>query len=362
MPLGGVVTGLLFADFDFQNDNNQIVPGQNGPFSLPANATATLDANAIDFSITVDDDDEEFDDGFQDDPAGVALNQTLVNAISTTDANGNTVNVAAGQVLEVEFTLRATTPGGDIIDLLFVAAGPGENQGDLFFVVSTAPIPPGVTLDIAFLNDGGGTPYEDIICFVDGAMIATPTGPRLVEGLEVGDIVSLFDGGSAPIKWIGRRKVSNREQTLSPSLRPVRIKADAFGPDLPHADLSVSQQHRIMIEKRQAEMMFGSTEVLVPAVALINDHSVQIDAQAGQVTYHHIMFDAHEVITANGLPTESFYPGASALRALDAAALTEFKTLFPEIAANGFDDSARPLLKKFEAKALLGHSDGPAEV
>lgn len=357
MPLGGVVTGLLFSDFSFQNDNGQLNPGQNGPFSLPANATATLDSNAQNFSINVQDDDEEFDDGFQDDPGGVALNQILLNDIATTNANGDPVNVAAGQVLEVEFTLRATTPGGDIIDLLFVAAGPGENQGDLFFVVSTAPVPPGVTLDIAFLNDGGGTPYEEIICFATDTLITTPAGPRLVQDFEVGDMVSLFDGGAAPVKWIGRRKVNQREQALAPALRPVRIKAGTFGANLPFTDLTVSQQHRIMIERRQAEMMFGTPEVLASAISLINDHSVQIDNQAGDIEYHHIMLEKHEIIFANGLPTESFYPGTSALRSLDAPTLNEFRTLFPEIAAGGVSGSARPLLKRFEAEVLVRHSE-----
>ncbi len=353
MPLGGVVTGLLFADFNFQNDNGQLVPGQNGPFTLPANATATLDANAVSFSITVTDDDEEFDDGFQDDPAGVALNQILAQSISTTDANGNTVNVAAGQVLEVEFTLRATTPDGDIIDLLFVAAGPGENQGDLFFVVSTAPIPPGVTLDIAFLNDGGGTPYADIICFVTGVLLDTPCGPKAVEDLCVGDEVSLFEGGAAPIAWIGHRKVTAQEQAASPALKPVMIKAKALGEDSPSADVWVSQQHRILMKGPMAEVMFGSDEVLVPAHTLCNDTSVLVDHGYGDVDYFHIMFDRHQIVIANGLPTESFYPGPAALRAMDEKTLEEFRMLFPEIAEKGFDDSARPMLRAFETKALL---------
>lgn len=352
MPLGGIVTGVLFADFNFQNDNGQLVPGQNGPFTLPANATATLNANAVEFPINVSDDDEEFDDGFQDDPVNVALNQILVEDINVTDTNGNPVTVAAGQVLEVEFTLRATAPNGDIIDLLFVAAGPGENQGDLFFVVSTAPIPLGVTLDIAFLNDGGGTPYADIICFVSGAMIDTPEGPAPVESLGVGDPVTLLDGGVATITWVGKRRVSAAERVLHRNLKPVKIRANAFGPGKPAADLWVSQQHRVLLDG--AEILFGADEVLVPIVSLCNDQSIRIDDVQGDVDYHHIMFDRHQIILSNGLPTESFYPGATALQALDAPTLAEFKTLFPELAARGFEESARPLLKNYEAKALHG--------
>ncbi|MEL6452767.1 MAG: hypothetical protein AAFQ19_16060 [Pseudomonadota bacterium] len=106
----------MFADFDFVNDNGQLTPGQNGPFSLPGNAQGTLDAGATTIDINVLDDDMEFDDGFQDDPNGTPLNQILRDDIDTVDADGNTVFVGAGAVLEVEFTLTATPVGGGATD------------------------------------------------------------------------------------------------------------------------------------------------------------------------------------------------------------------------------------------------------
>ena len=55
--------------------------------------------------------------------------------VNSTDAAGNTILLEGGDVLEVEFTLRATPVGGGApIDMLFVAVGPGENQGDLQLV------------------------------------------------------------------------------------------------------------------------------------------------------------------------------------------------------------------------------------
>ncbi|MEL7262678.1 MAG: hypothetical protein AAGK69_14940 [Pseudomonadota bacterium] len=112
MPNGGSITGFLFQDFTFINDNGLLNPSQNGPFSLPDNAQATLAAAASTIDINVDDDDMEFDDGFQDDPSGTPLNQILRDDIETTNAEGDPVEVDAGAVLEVEFTLTATPVGG----------------------------------------------------------------------------------------------------------------------------------------------------------------------------------------------------------------------------------------------------------
>ena len=97
MPNGGFVTGVLFSDLIISNDPDGIFdPGQNGPLpTLPADLTLMLDPDAVTHTINVDDDDMEFDDGFQDDPANVALNQTLIDTFTATNAAGDTIVVAS---------------------------------------------------------------------------------------------------------------------------------------------------------------------------------------------------------------------------------------------------------------------------
>ena len=99
--------------------------------------------------------------------------------------------------------------------------------------------------------------------------------------------------------------------------------------------------------------MFGEAEVLAPAHTLCNESSITVDHSGVPVVYHHILFDRHQIIMANGLPTESFFPGASAMNALDQAAQAEIEALFPDLPQEGFEASARPVLKAYEARALV---------
>lgn len=353
MANGGFIAGFLFTDFTFANDNGLINANQNGPFTLPAGATGTLDAGASAVKIDVTDDDMLFDDGFQDFPGGTALNQTLTNGISFTDTNGVTQTFAAGQILEVEFSITATpVGGGDPITLLFTAIGPGENNGDLFFVTSTSPIIPGVTYNLTNSVDGGGTPYDALVCFASGTLIDTPRGSIAVENLSAGDDVTLADGNTARISWAGARTVSEAELTFYPQLLPICISANALGDGLPKRDLYVSRQHRIVISGTRADLIFGQPEVLAPAHAFVNDTTIRPTDMTGPVTYHHFMFDEHQIVVAEGLKTESFFPGDDALSALSDAAREEISHLFPEI-ETAFPRTAYPVARPFEVSAYL---------
>lgn len=328
MPNGGSITGYLFADFSFVNDNGQLTPGQNGPFSLPSNAQGTLANGATTIDINVLDDDMEFDDGFQDDPNGTPLNQILRDDIDTTDASGDAVTVVAGAVLEVEFTLTATPVGGGAsIDLLFVAAGPGENQGDLTLVVSTAPLDPGTTYDISFKNDGGGTPYGELVCFARGTLIRTPRGDIPVEELRVGDRVVTLDHGAQPIVWMSSRAI------LFPTIEdaPIEIRKDAFGPDRPFADTRVSPRHCLLRQDPSYRLLFDTSEVLMAARDCVDGADVTRIAGSKAIEYHHFMCEGHEIIWANGLPSESFFPGKVARRSLDPIARANLVALHPSL-------------------------------
>ncbi len=353
MANGGFIAGYLFTDFTFANDNGLINVNQNGPFTLPAGATGTLDAAATAVKIDVTDDDMLFDDGFQDAPGGTALNQTLTNSVTFTDTNGVTQTFNAGQVLEVEFSITATpVGGGDPIVLLFSAIGASENNTDLFFVTSTSPIMPGVTYDLTNSVDGGGTPYDALVCFASGTLIDTPGGSVAVEDLVAGDDVTLGDGSTARISWAGARTVSEAELALFPQLRPVCVSANALGDGLPKRDLYVSRQHRIVISGARADLIFGQPEVLAPAHAFVNDTTIRPTDMTGSVTYHHFMFDRHQIVIAEGLKTESFFPGDDALSALSDAAREEILHLFPEI-ETAFPRTARPVARAFEVSAYL---------
>lgn len=189
------------------------------------------------------------------------------------------------------------------------------------------------------------------VCFVNGTHICTPSGEVAVEDLQAGDLVVTRDNGTQKIVWIGVRKLG--ESIVNKRL-PVRISAGAFGRGLPVRDLLVSPQHRIMISDWRAELLFGASEVLIAAKHLINDSTVRIETGLEDFTYHHILFEKHETVFSEGLPTESFHPGDMAMAALGEESRAELLSLFPELVDCALGD--RPLshltLKGFEAKAL----------
>jgi len=164
-------------------------------------------------------------------------------------------------------------------------------------------------------------------CFVAGTLIETATGPRPVETLIAGDLVATRDRGLRPLCWAGGRVVSGLGRHA-----PVRFDTGILGNDRP---LLVSPQHRVLIEGWQAELLFGEAEVLASAVHLVNGTSVcQVPVRS--VSYHHILFDRHEIVLSNGAPTESFFPGETILDE-DAALRAEILHLFPEL-----DGAGRP--------------------
>ncbi len=191
-------------------------------------------------------------------------------------------------------------------------------QGRLLVFVGTVP-PPDQDLWVVRISRPLRSPRESgqeggMICFTPGTHLATPDGPRLIETLRPGDLVSTRDNGPQPILWCGHRRMSGARLYALPQLRPIRIRSDAFGIGQPDRALIVSPRHRMLVRGRAAEALFGTDEVLVAAEDLLDDRSVLIDHQMREVTYVHVMLEHHQIVWANGLLTESFHPAADLAR------------------------------------------------
>lgn len=148
-------------------------------------------------------------------------------------------------------------------------------------------------------------------CFVTGSLIDTPQGARAIEDLRPGDLVQTKDHGPQPVRWIGHTALSALDLLLSPRLRPIRIRADAAGAGLPHQDLLVSPQHRILAKR-------GPREVLVAAKYLLAQQGIHADLPLGGISYLHLLFDRHEILRANGLWCESLLLRPAGIKALPA--------------------------------------------
>jgi acyl-CoA reductase-like NAD-dependent aldehyde dehydrogenase len=69
-----------------------------------------------------------------------------------------------------------------------------------------------------------------------------------------------------------------------------------------------------------------------------------VDQSASSVTYNHFLLQRHEIVFANGAPTESMFTGTEALKSVSKAARREITALFPEIVSPDF--SPRPIQQR----------------
>lgn len=213
-------------------------------------------------------------------------------------------------------------------------------------ITSTDPVT-GLT-GTALLTDGSTVAFtgiETIICFTEGTRIATPSGARLIETLQPGDLVLTRDHGPQPVRWIG--------QTTTPALgdlAPIRITKGQFGAS---RDLLVSPQHRMLYRGSMAQCLFGESEVLIAARHMLNDQTIRRQV-GGMVTYFHLLLDQHEIIFAEDAPTESFFPGNQAMEALDERVRNDLFQNVPELRTgrSGYELTARQCLSSKEATIL----------
>lgn len=184
-------------------------------------------------------------------------------------------------------------------------------------------------------------------CFAAGTKIETESGMTPVEQIAVGDLVQTLDHGLQPVRWHGRRGVAALDR-----LAPIRFAPGAMGNA---RELLVSPQHKILVSGWQAELFFGQDEVLVAAQHLVNGDTIH-RAPRRHLTYHHLMFDAHQILMAEGVPSESFYPGDYILQ--DADLHDEISAIFPqmiEATVTGWH-TARHVLRAKESRVLWGDS------
>lgn len=328
-------TIYVLDESDMTIDGAELDGITQGDGSHMLGATITLNAASW-HPIEITDNDADFadSDGSQRLAGAQTVDGTTYAAGTRVEAEyGLTLTDGVNQWQVVAFNVNDTSPAYATNEGLAFIGGPGGFP------------PVGVPLRVTAAREGpryAASAYATPLCLVAGTRILTPTGERRVETLQPGDRVVTRDHGVQTLRWTGRQQMWTDRR-----FAPIEIAAGALSNSRP---IYVSPQHRMLITDWRAELLFGEAEVLVPAVRLINDTTIRQCLQ-GWVTYVHLLFDRHEIIFAEGAPTESFYPGAMALNALDKCARDEVMTLFPEL-ERCFGPTARRCLLGHEASLL----------
>ncbi|MDA7966560.1 Hint domain-containing protein [Ruegeria sp.] len=191
-------------------------------------------------------------------------------------------------------------------------------------VTQTSSVPlgwenPQATYSTFSITDAAGVPRGTMVvvanrfgvpCFAEDTLILMgDRREKRIQHLAVGDSVSTADKGPRPVVWIGKRCLSKFMLHNEPDLSPIRIGKGSLAPNVPHSDLLVSPQHRILVRSKISERMTGNREVLVPAKHLLNISGVDKAAPGNGVTYFHILLADHSILIANGVEAESLHLG-----------------------------------------------------
>ncbi|SDY94207.1 Ca2+-binding protein, RTX toxin-related [Jannaschia faecimaris] len=335
------VSGSANDDLLFGSDGNDEVFGSGG--------NDTLDGGAGD--------DEVRGGKGEDRVSGGDGNDTVTGSDGndTIDGGDGADTIDGGD--DRDLILGATT--GDMID-----GGSGGDDFDTLDLTGSDVAfidydPENVENGVVNFRDGTTAQFEDIEavipCFTPGTLIATPKGEVAVEALQVGDRVITRDNGIQLIRWVGKRDMTAAELSQNGALRAVMIGKGALGHGLPERDMVVSPQHRVLIANDETMLYFDEREVLVAAKHLVGRPGVE-RMGATDITYHHVMFDNHEVILSDGAWTESFQPGDHSLKGLGKAQREEIFAIFPELREHegreGYP-AARRMLKRREAEFLV---------
>lgn len=143
---------------------------------------------------------------------------------------------------------------------------------------------------------GDATP--GLLCFAQGTLILGPNGEVAVETLEIGQQIVTASGKVCDVLWLGKQTIQPGHGAVPAALEPVRFRKGALGNGLPHSDLTVTADHGMVIDDmiiNAGSLVNGSTIEWVPAAEL-----------PPRMTYYHIETAHHDVILANGAPTETF--------------------------------------------------------
>ena len=135
----------------------------------------------------------------------------------------------------------------------------------------------------------------NVACYCRGTLIETEIGEVAVEDLQIGDRVVTFCGVARPVEWIGKRSYMGRFLSRNRKILPVVITAGALGGGLPRRDLLISPDHAMFFDG-----------ILVPAKALVNGTTILQCRDVDRIDYFHVELATHDVIFAEGAPSETF--------------------------------------------------------
>lgn len=176
-------------------------------------------------------------------------------------------------------------------------------------------------------------------------------GAVLIEDIGVGDMVYTKDEGFQKVLWVGSRELSPND-----GFPMVRFAENSIGNK---QSIKVLASHLFMMSHAAAREIFGVEELLIEARHLVNGHEIHFDTP-DKDKYFQILFDRHQIVFANGIPSASLYLNSRLLSRCDDVCSGEWLDALPilnDTLMNSFGSTARLVLREHDVHTL--RSRGP---
>ena len=229
-----------------------------------------------------------------------------------------------GDLVTLEGIYTLMSDDGDRVELLVLRIESGER-----LVLPLSPLAPQVLYTLIQISKAQkAQQLADLIClsFGRGTMITMADGQqRPIESLRPGDRILTRDHGGQILRWVGQARMK-----AAAAFAPVVIVAGALGNS---GDLIVGQHHRIFLYQRQKIAGLGTSEVLVQARHFVDGTRAYL-RETGYIDYFSLIFDAHEIIYAEGVPVESLMVSDATVQRLPPEIAEALRAQFPELTHN----------------------------
>ena len=240
--------------------------------------------------------------------------------------DGSTQHVEAGseaghpgQDIRLEARYALMAPDGDKVELLILLVGGSDR-----YVLPLSPIGTQVEYTLLSVEPApGDLRLADLLClsFARGTMITRGDGSqKAIEALRPGERILTRDHGKQRVRWIGHARLR-----AVGAFAPVVISAGRLGNA---GDLILSQHHRVFLYQREKVAGLSTSELLVQARHFVDGEQVYLRT-GGCVDYFSLVFDHHEIIYAEGIPSESLMVNDATVNRLPPEIAAEVKAQFP---------------------------------
>ncbi|MEP3948319.1 Hint domain-containing protein [Ascidiaceihabitans sp.] len=166
----------------------------------------------------------------------------------------------------------------------------------------------------------------------------------------------MSSGGMAMTRDFGQQPVLCATQTsvlTKGASRAVQFAPGAWG----NKDTIVlSQNPRVVLAGAQAQLLYGTEDVSIPAAALLGRPGISLGSSGSIMSYYHFVLPQHSVVFSGSLLSESFYPTCRNLLHIGDHAR---QVILSSMVKHGLDpdtygDTVRRTAKTYEVFCLAG--------